>query len=85
MAKDLFNVVIWNGGFWEYFVQDATAEDAVKAAKRCVDNLGSRGLVDRVQITDSDDFTTFLWEKGKGIVFPTEKEGLSKDVIEANK
>lgn len=85
MAEERFNVVIWNGGFWEYFLQDATAENAVHAAKRCVDNLGQRGLIDRVQITDADDFTTYLWERGKGIVYPTEKEGLSRDVIEANK
>lgn len=31
------------------------------------------GIIDKVQITDADDFTVFLWEKGK-VVFPTREE-----------
>jgi fructose 1,6-bisphosphatase len=68
---DEFNVVIfYPDGSWEYFLRHATAENAVKAAKRCVDNLGERGIVERVMITDSGDDTNFLWERGKGVVYP---------------
>lgn len=74
MPEERFNVVIfYEGGWWEYFLRDATAENAAKAAKRCVVNLGERGLVEKVMITDADDFANFLWERGKGIIYPIEE------------
>jgi hypothetical protein len=72
-----FNVVIWfDDGFYEYFVRDVPAQEAVLAAKRCIDGvLGRTGLVVKVQITDQGDYTNFLWERDKGIVYPTQTEG----------
>lgn len=73
--EERFNVVFFDDqGYWETFLRDATAEKAVVAAKRCVDNLGSRGIADKVIITDADDFTVFLWQRGKGVVFPPKGE-----------
>lgn len=69
-----FNVIIWFDGFWEYFLRDVDAKSAVQAAKRCVFNLGERNLADKVMITDEDDNTNFLWERGKGIVYPPREE-----------
>ena len=71
MPEEQFNVVIFDAEGWhETFLADATAENAVNAAKRCVDRLGARGIVDKVIITDEDDFTVFLWQRGEGVVFP---------------
>jgi len=72
-----FNVVIWfDDGFYEYFVRDVPAVEAVLAAKRCIDGvLGRTGLVVKVQITDSGDYTNFLWERDRGIVYPPEARG----------
>ena len=69
--SERFNVVVWYEGYWEYFVRDVGDREAVETAHRLVQTLGKRGLVDRVQITDSGDFTNFLWERDKGIVYPT--------------
>ena len=72
MPDELFDVVIFDAEGWhETFLAGATAERAVAAAKRCVDTLGSRGIADQVIITDADDFTVFLWQRGKGVVFPS--------------
>lgn len=66
-----FNVVIWdNDDYWRYVEQDMEAEDAVILARIIVDEAIRDGLISKVQIIDEDDFTNFLWERGKGIVFP---------------
>lgn len=74
MTTERFNVVVWYEGFWEYFVRDVDDREAVETAYRLTQTLGERGLVDRIQITDSDDFTNFLWEADKGIVYPPREE-----------
>jgi hypothetical protein len=39
-------------------------------------SIGGRilGTTARVIITDGGDYTTFEWQHGKGVVFPTEAE-----------
>ena len=72
MPDELFDVVIFDAeGYWSYTDRDLPAERAVEAAKRCVDTLGSSGIADKIIITDADDFTVFLWQRGKGVVFPS--------------
>lgn len=84
MAEDLFNVVVFNAeGYWHYALRDVPARQAVDKAHALAS--ADEQDIDRVMITDADDFANFLWERGKGIVYPTENEGLSRDVIEANK
>jgi hypothetical protein len=68
MVDELFNVVIWyDSGFYDYAARGVSARQAVEHAKALVD-LGLP-TVDRIMITDSDDYCNFLWERGKGIVF----------------
>lgn len=71
-----FNVAVFDDeGYWHYVRQDLDAEEAVKMAKRIVDRLeAGDDDIDRVMITDEGDFTNFLWERGKGIVFPKREE-----------
>ena len=62
-----YNVVFYDDqGYWDYLLRDVGGKRAVEAAKRLVDT----GRYSRVQITDEEDFTNFLWERGKGVVFP---------------
>jgi hypothetical protein len=52
-----------------------SAEEAVNAAKHYTTSVAAKiGITKRVIITDGGDFTTFMWEYGKGIVFPTQEE-----------
>jgi hypothetical protein len=71
-----FDVVVYDiAGFWTYAARDLDAKAAVDRAKHLVDMADDRNEgIDRVLITDSDDFTTFLWERGKGVVYPPLKE-----------
>lgn len=58
-------------GFYSYVGVDYTAEQAVKMALRIVTGAAAHmGLVSRVMITDEDDFANFLWERGKGVIYP---------------
>jgi len=75
-----YNVVMWKDGYYEYFLRNVSAERAMKAAGRCIVNLGHRGLVDKVAVTDEDDYTNFQWERDRGIVFPTRDLLRSKGV-----
>lgn len=69
-----FNVVIFDPeGYWHYGLRDATAEGAVRVARFWVDRADREDIA-RIMITDEDDFTAFLWERGKGIVYPTSEE-----------
>lgn len=72
MSEDMFSVVLWDReGYWHYVRQGLGAEEAVKMAKRIVDRLeAGDDDIDKVAITDAGDFTNFLWERGKGIVYP---------------
>ena len=77
MADDRFAVVIFDPeGFWNYAAKDLPAKIAVDQAKKWVDmaaeHYGTK--IDRVLITDAEDFTVFLWQRGKGVVFPPREE-----------
>ena len=52
------------------------AEEAVKAAKHYSSSPGALlGTTVRVVITDGDDFLTFDWVRGQGVVFPPAADG----------
>ncbi len=69
--SERFNVVIfYDDGFHEYVRRDLPAREAVEVAKICTEHRAAA----RVVITDSGDFTNFLWQRGKGIVFPKREE-----------
>lgn len=72
MAEDRFNVVTFDDeGYSRYVHRDlADAEDAVLWARILVDEAIAHGGISRVMITDQDDFTNFLWQRGKGIIVP---------------
>ena len=66
------NVVVFDSdGFWHYAAQGLDAERAVLEARSCV-HLAEHGALDaaKIIITDEDDFTNFLWERGKGVIYP---------------
>lgn len=47
------------------------AEAAVLKAKALTQSVAARtGLVERVMITDPDDYCVFDWRYGQGVVFP---------------
>jgi hypothetical protein len=63
-------------GSYEYVRRDVGAEEAVKAARHYTDNVATKlGVVDRVIITDGDDFCCFEWKRGEGVTFPPEMRG----------
>lgn len=78
MSSEEYSVaVFFTDGNWEYVARFVDAETAVHKAHGYTNpnrpaNL--LGLIDKVVITDGGDHTTFLWEKGKGIVFPTREQ-----------
>jgi hypothetical protein len=52
------------------------AEEAVKAAHHYSHNVAAQlGVVDRVIITDVDDYCCFEWKRGEGVTFPPEARG----------
>lgn len=68
---------------WIYFPDDThllerdhlPAKDAVELAKQCTERpAASLGMIRKVQIVDGDDCTVFMWEFGKGVVYPTQAE-----------
>lgn len=69
---DLFSVVqFFQDDTWEYVLQDVEAATAVDRAKTCtVQPAALIGVVRRVIITDSGDFTNFEWKFGEGVVYP---------------
>lgn len=69
---DRFNVVLYDAaGFWRYVgPRDIDARDAVDLARDLIVKADSDADIDRILITDQDDFTNLLWERGKGLVFP---------------
>lgn len=76
MTEDLFSVYqFFPDGSYERVRHFVSAEEAVKAAKHYTDNVATKlGVVERVIITDDDDFTCFEWLRGKGITFPPPEE-----------
>src|SRR5262245_23718153 len=74
--RDEFHVVVWYGDWYDYALRNVSVEVAVKTAKKITDMIesGDGGEANKVMITDGGDNTNFLWEVGKGIVFPTREE-----------
>lgn len=63
-------------GTCEYVRRGVGPEEAVKAARHYTDNVATKlGVVDRVIITDGDDYCCFEWKRGLGITFPPEAAG----------
>lgn len=74
MPEDLFSVYEWlPDGTYQSVGEGLNAEEAVKRA-----HISTRkpavllGIIKKVMITDAGDSCVFLWENGKGIVFPLE-------------
>lgn len=77
MSGDLtFNVAqFFEDGSYEYVRRNVGARQAVEAAKHYCTSIGARtGMVRRVIITDSDDYTNFEWKFGEGITYPLHNE-----------
>lgn len=56
---------------YEEVARFVDAETAMRAVVGLVRSIGGKlGTTARVIITDGDDFTTFEWVHGKGVVFP---------------
>lgn len=48
-----------------------SAKEAVECAHSLANRPATRmGIIRKIMITDGDDFTVFLWEHDKGVVFP---------------
>lgn len=75
--SDEFSVVqFFADGFQEYVRRNVGALDAVKAAHHYCTNVASKlGIVDRVIITDGDDYCCFEWKRDEGITYPPECKG----------
>jgi hypothetical protein len=70
--NDEFSVWWWDReGNQHCEMRGATAENAVRSAHRLSEGPASKalGIVDRVIITDGEDFTNFEWIKGRGVTF----------------
>lgn len=60
---------------WEKVRDNVPAAEAVNAFRHYISCVGAQlGTTVRVIITDSGDLTCAEWIRGKGIVFPTEKD-----------
>lgn len=76
-------------GSYEYVRRDVSELEAVKAFKHYTDNVATKigGIVARVIITDSDDFTNLEWVAGKGYSYdgityrPSPHSSLHQDVL----
>ena len=78
---DEFNVVVFNRDDRSlYILRGVDARKAVETAKQLTDDIQNKRHyvrdVRKVMITDGGDCANFLWEVGKGIIYPTSKEGL---------
>lgn len=72
---DTFNLVVWYGESYDYEMRDVSAESAVQGAHRVTNSVGAKtGIITKVIITDSGDFTNFEWRYGEGVVFPTKEQ-----------
>ena len=57
-------------GHCEWVRLGVSAEESVEAAHHYCNSIGAQlGFVEKVMITDADDYCCFLWERGKGVVF----------------
>jgi hypothetical protein len=63
-------------GGYEWVRRYVGSEEAVKAARHYTGNVASQlGVIERVVITDADDYCVFEWKKGEGVTFPPEARG----------
>ena len=63
-------------GSYEYVRRSVGAEEAVKAAHHYTHNVATKlGMVERVIVTDGDDYCCFEWKRGEGVTFPPEMAG----------
>jgi hypothetical protein len=63
-------------GSHEYVRRFVGAEEAVNAARHYTANVATKlGMVERVIITDADDYCCFEWKRGEGVTFPIEARG----------
>lgn len=75
MREEFSVYQFFEDGSYEKVRRWVTAEEAVRAAHHYCNSVGAAiGTTQRVIITDGGDFTTFEWQFGKGITFPTEEE-----------
>lgn len=64
------------GGSYERVRELVPAEEAVKTAHHYTHNIASKlGIVERVIITDDEDYCCFEWKRGEGVTFPPEARG----------
>ncbi len=77
MTEELFNVVVWfPDDSYELVLRWAPAQQAVEKAHSYISRpAGQIGIIRKVMITDAGDHCNFLWEFGKGVVFPRRKDG----------
>jgi hypothetical protein len=58
-------------GEHEYVRRRVSAREAVEAARDYSSSVAAQfGVVTKVVITDGGDHTNFMWEYGRGIVYP---------------
>lgn len=73
-------------GTYEKVRDHVGAEEAVMAAKHYTMSIAAQlGMVVKVLVEDGGGFTNFLWERDKGIVFPTPADGLRPDLVDWRK
>lgn len=67
-----FNVIqFFPDGTYEYVLRNADAETAVDTAKSYTERPAAMiGMIRQVMITDDGDRCCFLWQYGRGVLFP---------------
>jgi hypothetical protein len=66
----------FKNGAYEYVRRGVGSEEAVKAAHLYTHNVAVKlGMIERVIITDGDDYCCFEWKRGEGVTFPPEAMG----------
>jgi len=76
MSENEFSVFWWDptGSYHKelgFVSAEAAMEKAISLTRRPAALIG---VIRKVMITDGGDFCVFLWEFGKGVVFPTKEE-----------
>ena len=73
--SERFDVVIYDEfGYWTRVGSNLGALAATLLSKVMVGEADRDPTIAKVLIVDADDYTNFLWERGKGIVFPPPEE-----------
>lgn len=63
-------------GTHEYVRRWVSVEEAMDAFAHYTNNMATFvGVVERVIVTDGDDYTNVEWKKGEGITYPPEFKG----------